>query len=109
MEGTAKQTNGAALAAFLGAGIGSATVGLIVLIHELGIWSAPTIWPPGAGGLSGRVGIGLVVWGVSWFVLARRWKDKDGPTSKVFAWTVALVLFAFLATFPPVWTVLGKG
>lgn len=111
MEHTAKNThtNGAALAAFLSAGIGSAMVGLMVLMHEIGIWSAPTIWPPGAGGLSGRVGIGLLAWGVAWIVLAKRWKGKDGPLSTVFAWTIALVVFAFLATFPPVWTLLGKG
>jgi hypothetical protein len=98
--------NGAALAAVLGAAIGSAALGVVVLLHEAGIWSAPTIWPPGAGALSGRVGIGVLAWLVAWFVLARRWRGQERPVGKITAWSLGLVLFAILATFPPVWGLL---
>ena len=45
--------DGAAMAAILAAGIGAATLGLLVLLSEAGVYSSPSLYAP-AGGLSGR-------------------------------------------------------
>lgn len=97
--------HGAAHAAFLAAAIGGAALGLVVLLGEAGVFSAPSLYGP-AGGLSGRSTIAVVAWLVAWVLLHRAWKDRAAPRS-AFAWTCALVGFAVIATFPPVWAVFG--
>lgn len=97
--------HGAALAAILAAAIGGATLGLFVLLGEAGLYSAPSLYAP-AGGLSGRSTIAVIAWLVAWGALHRRWRQREAPSS-AFAWAVALVTFAVLATFPPVWGVFG--
>jgi hypothetical protein len=96
---------GSTLAAVLAAGIGSAALGLAVLLNEAGIFTAPSIYAP-AGGLSGRAAIAVVAWLVAWGILHTRWKNRDVAVGRVFAWTLGLVAFSVLATFPPVWGLL---
>jgi hypothetical protein len=93
--------HGAAFAAILAAAIGSATLGLFVLLNEAGVFTAPSLYAP-AGGLSGRSTFAVVAWLVAWGVLHRRWRHRAAP-SGAFAWAMALVVFAIVATFPPVW------
>ena len=54
-------TNGAALAAFLGAGIGAFAMGMIVILNEVGWFAAPALYGP-AGGVSGRTTFAVVIW-----------------------------------------------
>ncbi len=98
-------TNGSALAAVLAAGIGAAAMGLAVLLNEAGIFAAPSLYAP-AGGLSGRAAIAVIAWLIAWGLLHRRWKGREVAVQRVFVWTLALVGFAVLATFPPVWGLL---
>lgn len=98
--------HGAAMAAILAAAIGSAALGLLVLLAEAGLFSAPSLYAP-AGGLSGRSTFAVIAWLVAWVVLHRRWRQRAAPRS-AFAWAMALVAFAVLATFPPVWGILGS-
>ena len=44
-------TNGAAMAAALGAGIGASAMGIFVLLNEAGLFAAPALYGP-AGGVS---------------------------------------------------------
>ena len=97
--------NGSAMAAVLAAGIGGAALGLAVLLHEAGILSMPALYAP-AGGLSGRATAAVVVWLIAWVVLNARWAERELPSGKVLTWTLALVGFSLLATFPPVWGLL---
>ena len=99
------QTNGAALAAFLAAGIGALALGLIVILNEAGLFSVPAIYAP-AGGVSGRTTAAVVIWLVAWVVLHRRWRDRDLDARRVHGWTVALTLVAVLLNFPPLWALL---
>lgn len=98
-------TNGAALAAFLAGGIGALALALIVILNEVGIFSAPTLYGP-AGGVTGRTALGTVAWLVTWAVLHKRWKDRQVDTGRVFAVTVALIGVAVVLLFPPVWQLL---
>jgi len=98
-------TNGAAMAAALGAGIGSSAMGVFVLLNEAGLFTAPTLYGP-AGGVSGRTSFATIVWLVAWGVLHVRWRSRSVTSASVFTWTVVLVLLGIVATFPPVWALL---
>lgn len=98
-------TNGRAMAAFLGAGIGAFAVGAVVLLNAAGLISAPAFYGP-AGGVSGRTTIAAAVWLVAWFVLDRRWQHRQVAPSGVFWATLALIALGLLGTFPPLWNLL---
>lgn len=98
-------TNGAAMAALLGAGIGTFAVGFFVVIHIMGIYDAPAIYGP-SGGASGRTAFGVIVWLIAWGVLHWRWKDRELQPKRVITWTFVLLGLGILATFPPFWTLL---
>ncbi len=101
-----KSTNGGALAAFLAAGIGAFAVGLIVVLNEMGIFAAPTLYGP-AGGVSGRTTLAVVLWLVAWAVLHSQWKDRDIESGRVALATMVLIALGVLGTFPPFWAVVS--
>jgi multisubunit Na+/H+ antiporter MnhG subunit len=98
--------NGAAMAAFLAAGIGAFAVGLFVLLNETGIFKAPTLYEP-AGGVSGRTTLAVVAWLVAWGVLHARWKEREVAAAAVWVVTVILTALGILGTFPPFWGVVS--
>lgn len=99
-------TNGAALAAFLAAGIGAFAMGVVVLLNEMGVFTAPTLYEP-AGGVSGRTTLAVFIWLVAWFLLHARWKDRDLSAGRVWLAVLILVALGILGTFPPFWGVVS--
>ena len=98
-------TIGAAMAAVLGAGIGSFAMGAFVLLNESGLFAAPALYDP-AGGVTGRTTLATIVWLLAWGVLHGRWRSREVAPGPVVTWTVVLVVLAILATFPPLWGLL---
>lgn len=98
--------NGAALAAFLAAGIGSAAMGLFALFNEMGIFSPPTLYAP-AGGVSGRTTFAVVLWLLAWVVLHASWRERQLSAGAVGAAALLLVGLGILGTFPPFWEVMS--
>jgi hypothetical protein len=94
------------MAAFMAAAVGTFALGLIVLLNETGLFTAPTLYGP-AGGVSGRTTLAIAVWMVAWGVLHARWKDRDVGAARVFATAVVLIALGILATFPPFWGVVS--
>ena len=94
------------MAAYLGAAIGAFAMGLVVLLNESGIFTAPSLYPP-AGGLSGRTTIAVVVWLVGWVVLHQRWKKRQIETRRTTLLALILIGLGILFTFPPVWSVIS--
>jgi hypothetical protein len=66
-----------------------------------GLKSALNWWSP-AGSLTGKTGIGVIVWLVSWALMNTLWKDKDYDLGKAFVTTLVLIGLGVLLTFPPV-------
>ena len=99
---TRQVVNGAAMAAFLGAGIGAFAMGLIVILNEAGIFAAPAVYGP-AGGVSGRTTLAVVVWLIAWGILHRRWKDRELASGRLYVSTLLLFGVGVLLAFPPVW------
>ena len=102
----AVRPNGPAMAAFLAAGLGAFTVGFVVVLHEIGLFSAPALYGP-AGGVSGRTTIAIVVWLVAWGLLHSRWKHRDIAPGPVVWLGLLLVAVGLMGTFPPLWSVLS--
>lgn len=97
--------NGAALASFLGAGIGAFAMGVIVILNEAGLFVAPALYAP-AGGVSGRTTFAVVIWLIGWAVLHSRWKGRQIESRRVHAVTMLLIGLGVFLTFPPVWRLL---
>ena len=106
MSDAGQNENGAALAAFLAAGIGSFTLGLIVILSEAGLFPFPAIVPP-VGGLSTRTTLAVVVWLVAWALLHAKWRRRLIASSSVFRTTVGLIVLGIALAFPPLWRLLG--
>jgi len=102
---TSARANGASLAAFLAAGIGSLAMGALVVLNEAGIFPSPSLYGP-AGGLSGRSTLAVVVWLVAWAWLHRRWRGREIEARRVYLATLVLAALGLLATFPPLWELL---
>lgn len=102
-KASAKVAIGVASAAFLSSGIGAMVIGLLTtgaVISE-GLKTTLTWWSP-AGSLTGKTGVGVIAWLISWAILHTIWKDKAVDFNKVFTVTLILIGLGFLFTFPPV-------
>ena len=97
--------NGAALAAFLAAGIGALATGLVVVLNEAGLLAVPALYAP-AGGVTGRTALAAAIWLLAWALLHRRWRDRRLEPRRIHAATLLLVGLGVLLTFPPVWSLL---
>jgi hypothetical protein len=97
--------NGAAMAAFLAAGIGGFAMGVFVILNELGILPAPTLYGP-AGGVSGRTTMAAATWLIAWGVLHARWKGRNVGAGRVLAATLLLIAGGLALCFPPLWALL---
>jgi hypothetical protein len=98
----AAPANGAALAAFLGGSIGAFAMGFFVIVNEIGLFVAPSLYGP-AGGVSGRTTFATLAWLVAWAVLHHRWKDRGIDSRRIFGIGLLLIGLGFVGTFPPVW------
>lgn len=103
---TTDVVNGAALAAYLAAGVGAFAVGFVVILNEAGLFAAPALYAP-AGGVSGRTTIAAVIWLVAWAVLHSRWKSRQIEGRRVHLATVILMLLGIVLSLPPVWGLFG--
>lgn len=94
--------SGPAAAAILSAAIGCFTLGLLAVIGDGSAAAARwlTFYVP-TGPLSGVTTTAILVWLLSWLILARRWRSKAVAIAKVN--TVAFILLgvSLLLTFPP--------
>jgi hypothetical protein len=97
--------NGTAMAAFLGAGIGSFTLGLIVVLSEVGLVSVPALYSP-AGGVTGRTTLAILVWLIAWAVLHARWNNREVDAGRVGSYAIVLTALGIVGTFPPFWGIL---
>lgn len=102
---TVTTSNGAALAAFMAAGIGAFTLGLVVILNEAGAFTVPALYAP-AGGVSGRTTTAVVVWLLGWALLHRRWSGREIEGRRIPALTLVLTTLGVVMNLPPVWKLL---
>jgi hypothetical protein len=102
METNQTLNNGPAAAAMLAAGIGNAVFGVIVCLSEnsKAVENFLTFSKP-VGALSGKTDLTVIIWLISWLILAAAWKNRQVNLGKVMASTMVLIAFGLLGTFPP--------
>jgi hypothetical protein len=100
---SARLPNGAAAAAVLAAGAGSALYGLLVMLTEsIAVIHDAMNLNKDVGPLSGKTTFGVLAWLVVWGVLHALWRNRDINFSRAFTIALTLVGVALLLTFPPV-------
>jgi hypothetical protein len=96
-------TTGPAAAAMISGAIGTFVIGLLTtgsVIFE-GLREALNWWNP-AGPLTGKTGVGVIAWLISWALLNTVWKNEDYDLRKAFIITLILLALGVILTFPPV-------
>lgn len=103
--------HGRPAAAALAVGIGAFAYGVAVAASESSKAVADALsWYKPTGPLSGKTGIGILVWLAAWAILAARWRDRPIRLRTVAIAAFALLAAGFLLTFPPVFdAIAGKG
>lgn len=104
-----QMATGPAAAAMIASGIGTLVLGLMTTGAEISAalktfltWSAPV------GPLSGKTGVAIIVWLISWALLHSFWRDKEYNTNKAFRITLVLIAFGAVMTFPPIFEAFAK-
>jgi len=106
---TVRKPTGAGAAAVLAASIGVLTIGLMTSLAAASAKiNTALAWKSAVGALSGKTGVGVIVWLAAWIVLHSLWKDRNVNFGRAFEWAVALIVLGFLLTFPPVFEAFGE-
>jgi hypothetical protein len=107
--------NGPVAAAFIAAGIGSFTMGLFVVLNEINAdisnflkWDANWGVGKGVGPLSGKAGMAILAFVVSWAILGVLLRGKEVRWSAALTVALVLVGLGFLLTFPPVFEIIAE-
>lgn len=102
--------NGPVAAALIAGGIGAAVIGLMTVLNEASAGISQSLnWYNPVGPLSGKTGIGVIAFFLSWIVLHFALRGKNVNFSR--AATIAFVLLAIglLLTFPPIFDLFAAG
>ncbi len=96
-------------AALLAAGIGSLALGVFTVLNE----TSPAInsflrWVPPVGPLSGKVGMAVLAFVISWVVLHYAFRTRPVKLATSYRWSLLLVALGLLLTFPPVFVFLNS-
>ena len=93
---------GVAAAAMVAGGIGTFVLGLLTTGAEASEGLANALnWSNPVGPLSGKTGLAVIVWLISWYVLDRLWHSENRNLQQAFTITLILIGLGLLLTFPP--------
>ena len=98
---TTMEKVGKALAAMVAAGIGSAAFGVLTTLAEVspGLKNVLNVYDP-VGPLSGKTTVAVVIWLMTWYALARRWRVRPPVMKSALVATFVLIGVGVVGTFP---------
>ena len=113
---TDTKPNGPVAAAFVAAGIAALVLGIFVPLNEF----SPAIsgflkfdanfgLGKGVGPLSGKAGMAVIAYIVSWVVLHLAWRRREMNFRNVLLASLILVGLGFALTFPPIFKLAAPG
>jgi hypothetical protein len=98
-------------AAFIASGIGTFALGLMIILTEMkagaGLKAALT-WVGPVGPLSGKTGVAVIAFVVSWVALHFAFKNRAITLTTAFVITLVLVGLGVLMSFPPFFELFAK-
>lgn len=98
------KTNGPAAAALIAAGVGCAAIGIATILATASPGIADALnWKSSVGTLSGKTGVGIIVWVVSWAILHAILRKREPKLSVAIGIAAVLIAVGFIALFPPVY------
>jgi hypothetical protein len=102
--------NGPVAAALLAGGIGIAAIGVTTTLAESSTAVATAFtWSGPVGPLSGKIGVGLIIYFVAWLVLHFSLRGKNVRFATYATLSFVLLIVGLLLTFPPVfYLIAGK-
>lgn len=109
---TSERPNGPVAAALLAGGIGAAILGIATLMNETAPksgFSTSLVWSKAVGGLSGKAGMAIIAYFVSWIILYFIFRNKETKFGTIAAIALAGLIIGLIGTFPPVWHLLAGG
>jgi hypothetical protein len=97
-------------AAFIAGGVGSVALGLMIIGAETNanIRTALT-WNTGVGPLSGKTGIAVIAFVVSWVILHFYFRDRPVKLARSFTISLVLIVLGLLLSFPPIFLLFEAG
>jgi hypothetical protein len=100
--------NGPAAAALLAGGIGAAVLGVVTTLSEVSTSISNSLnWTRPVGPLSGKVGVTVILYVISWLALGFAWKGKNVNFSQIATIAFILLAIGLLGTFPPVFDLIA--
>jgi hypothetical protein len=95
----------------LAGGIGSSVLGIATLLVEVvgDAVKKPLTWSSSVGALSGKSGLGILAFIISWAVLYFILKDKETKFEQMAMIALGLLVVGLVFTFPPFWHLLAGG
>jgi hypothetical protein len=113
---TDTKPNGPVAAAFVAAGIAAFVLGIFVTLNEFSPdinnflkFDANFGLGKGVGPLSGKVGMAVIAYVISWVVLHFAWRRREMNFRTVLLASLILVGLGFALTFPPIFTLAAPG
>jgi len=92
-------------AAFIAGGIGSFALALMIVLTEMkagaGLKTFLT-WNSGLGALSGKTGVAVIAFVVSWVALHFAFKNRGVTLTRAFIFAIILIGLSVVFSFPPV-------
>jgi hypothetical protein len=95
-------------ASMIASGIGSLVLGIAIVLSEVNADIKTFLtWNSGVGPLSGKTGVAVIAFLLSWVILHYAFQRKAISLTTAFIATVVLVALGLLLTFPPVFMSFG--
>jgi hypothetical protein len=113
---TDTKPNGPVAAAFVAAGIAALVLGIFVTLNEFSPdvskflkFDANFGIGKGVGPLSGKIGMAIIAYVISWVALHLMWRGKELNFARVLLVSLILVGLGFALTFPPIFKIAAPG
>lgn len=95
-------------ASMIASGIGSLVLGIAIVLAEVNVDIKTFLtWNTGVGPLSGKTGVSIIAFVISWVVLHYAFQRRAISLTTSFVVTLVLVVLGLLLTFPPVFMSFG--
>ncbi len=95
-------------AAFIASGVGALVLGIVIALTEMpsmASFKSALAWNGGVGPLSGKTGLSVIAFVLSWVGLHFFFKNRPIALTKSFTISIVLIVLGLLLSFPPVFEI----